>query len=248
MMFNKKEYMKEYNKEWRLKNPNKIREFSRKWYLKNKEKVKEYHLKNQEKIKEAQKRYRLKNKEKRKEYDKKWRLKNKEHSVAYMKAYRVRNREHRRKYNRKFYGNEYCKKYRLRRIEHFRKYDREWHRNKRRNDPSFRLLHNLRRRLNHILKGERKSASTMELVGCTLEELWTHLKSCPTWESWMTQENYGAGGWDIDHIIPCEKFDHTDPAQQRKCWHYSNLQPMEHIKNLKKGAKIIYVDFTSPKT
>ena len=78
----------------------------------------------------------------------------------------------------------------------------------------------------------------MKLIGCTLEQLWVHLESSPKWEPWMTRENYGrSGGWDIDHIKACVKFDPTDPTQQRECWHYPNLQPMEHIENLKKGGR-----------
>ena len=53
----------------------------------------------------------------------------------------------------------------------------------------------------------------------------------------MTRENYGKGGWDVDHIIAIAKWDQTCPVQFAKCWHKSNLQPMEHIANIKKGSK-----------
>ena len=42
----------------------------------------------------------------------------------------------------------------------------------------------------------------------------------------------------IDHIKPCVSFDLTDPEQQRKCFHFSNLQPLWAIDNLKKGARL----------
>ena len=78
----------------------------------------------------------------------------------------------------------------------------------------------------------------MELIGCTLEQLWVHLESSPKWEPWMTRENYGrSGGWDIDHIKACVNFDSTDPTHQRECMNWSNLQPMEHIENIKKGGR-----------
>ncbi len=85
----------------------------------------------------------------------------------------------------------------------------------------------------------------MELIGCTTEELWSYLES--KFEPWMTWENHGVGGWDIDHIRPCVSFDLTDPKQQRICCNWSNLQPMEHIENIKKRDKIILGDITSPK-
>jgi len=31
----------------------------------------------------------------------------------------------------------------------------------------------------------------------------------------------------------------TCPLQQHACFHYSNLQPLEHIKNIKKRDKIL---------
>jgi hypothetical protein len=43
--------------------------------------------------------------------------------------------------------------------------------------------------------------------------------------------------WHIDHIVPCESFDLTDPAQQGQCFHFSNLQPLWARENLRKGTK-----------
>ena len=49
----------------------------------------------------------------------------------------------------------------------------------------------------------------------------------------MTVENYGL--WHIDHIKPCALFDLTDPKQQEECFHYTNLQPLWAIDNIRKG-------------
>jgi hypothetical protein len=84
------------------------------------------------------------------------------------------------------------------------------------------------------IRGGFKTATTLELIGCTVEELKTHLKS--KFELWMNFENYGL--WVIDHILPCASFDLTDPEQQKKCFHYTNLQPLEAKENIRKGAKI----------
>ena len=65
----------------------------------------------------------------------------------------------------------------------------------------------MRTSLCNSLQGRRKSASTMKIIGCTVEELFEHFESCSTWEPWMTRENYGKGGWDVDHIIPIAKWD-----------------------------------------
>ena len=51
----------------------------------------------------------------------------------------------------------------------------------------------------------------------------------------MTRKNYGL--WHVDHIKPCFSFDLTDPEQQKICFHYTNLQPLWALENIKKGKK-----------
>jgi hypothetical protein len=53
----------------------------------------------------------------------------------------------------------------------------------------------------------------------------------------MTWQNYGFDTWHIDHVIPCASFDLTDPEQQQKCFHYTNLQPLTIEEHKKKSAK-----------
>ena len=205
-----------------------------------------------EQIKENRKIYYLKNKEKEKQYAKEWYLKNPE----YKKEYYLKNKEHQKEYylkNAERY-KEYRKKYRLKNPGYKKEYyyknrekvleaKRKYENNRLRRDPNFKLSLYLRNRVRGALKGLHKSDATMKLIGCTVEELWKHLES--KFESWMTRENYGL--WHVDHIKPCSKFDLIDSAQQRICFHYSNLQPLEAIENMKKGAKIISGDITSPK-
>ena len=72
--------------------------------------------------------------------------------------------------------------------------------------------------------GARKAARTMELIGCTIAEVRTHLES--KFLPGMTWENCGRNGWHIDHHKPCKRFDLTDPEQQRLCFHFTNLKPL----------------------
>jgi len=104
---------------------------------------------------------------------------------------------------------------------------------RRRNDPSFKILTILRGRIKDVLKGHSKSDSTINILGCTIEELWKHLES--KFKTGMTRENHGE--WHVDHIKPCASFDLTDPGQQVICFHYSNLQPLWAIDNMRKGKK-----------
>lgn len=110
-------------------------------------------------------------------------------------------------------------------------------RNKRRNDPEYRLLGILRGRVGAALRGvgAKRAARTSELVGCTIPELRSHLQAM--FQPGMTWENHARDGWHIDHIKPCALFDLTDPAQQRECFHYTNLQPLWAADNHAKKDK-----------
>lgn len=98
--------------------------------------------------------------------------------------------------------------------------------------PELRIKSALRQRIRRVLKGKSKSASTMTLIGCSIDELKIHLQK--QFKSNMSWSNYGL--WHIDHIKPCASFDLLVPREQEKCFHYSNLQPLWAIENLEKGA------------
>lgn len=102
-----------------------------------------------------------------------------------------------------------------------------------RSDPAFYALACCRRRISNLIKRSGMSTPfhTDELIGCTKEILMHHIES--QFKLGMSWENKGQ--WEIDHIRPCASFDLTDPAQQKRCFHYSNLQPLwakdNHIKH-----------------
>lgn len=102
---------------------------------------------------------------------------------------------------------------------------------KRRTDINLKLLSNLRSRLSSALKNNRKTSSTTELLGCNLKFLRDYLESKFTND--MSWDNYGS--WHIDHIVPCCKFDMSKEEEQKKCFHYSNLQPLWAQDNLRKN-------------
>jgi hypothetical protein len=87
--------------------------------------------------------------------------------------------------------------------------DRQRHRRK--TNPSYRLLMNLRRRTLLALNGKCKSANTMNLLGIpNIEFLWNYLEKL--FKPGMTRENHGK--WHLDHIKPCSSFDLTKPEEQ----------------------------------
>jgi hypothetical protein len=121
--------------------------------------------------------------------------------------------------------------------EKFNEQARRYRKIKQESDPIFRIGHSLRCRLRGALAGTSKSAATLELLGCSVEALKKHLEN--QFVKGMTWSNYGLHGWHIDHIIPCASFDLTKEEEQRKCFHYSNLQPLWAKDNYAKGDKIL---------
>jgi hypothetical protein len=101
--------------------------------------------------------------------------------------------------------------------------------------PQYAMAAKLRSRVIGALKNQKakKSAGTIALIGCEWPVLLAHLEAL--FQPGMTWENHGQ--WHIDHKQPCTSFDLTLPEQQRACFHYSNLQPLWAVDNLRKGNR-----------
>ena len=103
-------------------------------------------------------------------------------------------------------------------------------------DINYRIAEILRSRVRLALKGKLKVGRTMELLGCSVDELKKMLEA--KFVPGMTWGNYGQNGWHIDHIIPCASFDLKDGSEQKACFHFSNLQPLWAKDNRVKGCRI----------
>lgn len=105
-------------------------------------------------------------------------------------------------------------------------------------DSMYALKRNLRRRLSKALESKKwiKSNHFAQYIGCTLEELKSHLEIQFT--EGMTWNNYGIGEkcWTIDHIIPLS-LAKTEEEMYKLC-HYTNLKPMWYLDNIHKSDKI----------
>ena len=245
----KREKSKKTAIKWREKNKEKIKEVRKKYVEKNKEKILLWHrnnrLKNLEKFKEYRKKYYAENKVEQAEKNKIWYQNNKEYCSQRAKKYNYENREKIKKNG---------ERYRKEKGEFCRAMGRDWYqRNKERvikrtvayskkryqNNFSVRMMHVARARINAMLRRKAigKFTSTAKLVGCSREELVKYLER--QFEPGMTWDNYGIKGWHVDHILPCASFDFNCPVQQVACCHYSNLQPLWALDNIRKGAKIL---------
>lgn len=124
--------------------------------------------------------------------------------------------------------------YRKRKAAQIAQYKKDWE-FKMRNEPIFKIKRNMRRRLNHALKGNLKADKTFNLVGCTPQFLITYLEA--QFKEGMNWKNYGQ--WHVDHIKPCSSFNLLLPEEQKACFHYTNLQPLWGRDNLAKAKKIL---------
>ncbi len=112
-------------------------------------------------------------------------------------------------------------------------YNTNYKRKRRRKDIAFKILSNLRTRLNSALKKNFKSQKTIELLGCSAVFLKQYLEK--KFKKRMNWKNYGFYGWHIDHVIPCYRFDLRKKNEQCKCFHYSNLRPLWAEENLRRS-------------
>jgi len=105
--------------------------------------------------------------------------------------------------------------------------------------PQARIAHNLRTRINAMLGGRSKGGRLHLLVGCDMNFLKQHLENLFTDN--MDWGNYGMGmnKWCIDHIIPLDNFDLENEEEQKKAFHFSNLEPMWYCENASKSNRYI---------
>ncbi len=111
---------------------------------------------------------------------------------------------------------------------------REYSKSRRKTDIAFKLLTNLRRRHNLIIKGKM---STTKGLDCNSEFLKKYIESLFTEGMNWTNQWIGRGDstkfWSIDHKIPLSEFGKNEELD-KQIIHYTNLKPMWHKENLEK--------------
>jgi hypothetical protein len=116
-------------------------------------------------------------------------------------------------------------------------YDNAYKKMKCISDPSYRLLRSLRDRHSKAVKnsGNNKTFRTTDLLGCDSYYLKRYIEV--QFKGDMSWSNYGIL-WSIDHIYPLSKIDWSDIYEKHKYCHYSNLQPMLAMDNIRKGNRV----------
>jgi len=232
------------NKEYYLNNPDKYKHkqtLSKIRYLKKKKEIYEK-KKLYNKLTGNNKKYYIKNRKILLEKNKKYRLENKEIVIARERKRYVENRERINELSRKRYAEN---------KEKFREYTKVWNlkhkkrlsieRKEKRKNLNYKMKAVLRCRIKAAISRitiqnfKYKYSSSVKLLGASIPDVVKHLEK--QFKPGMTWENYGKDGWHIDHIRPCASFDLSKLEEQKKCFHYTNLQPLWATENISKGAK-----------
>jgi hypothetical protein len=144
----------------------------------------------------------------------------------YMLLYKERSRQRRKKAKywryskRKNYMKNYWRTYKRKRYKH---------------DINYKIICLSRSRIINALKKNQKSIRTVELVSCPIAYLKAYIEK--QFKTGMSWKNWSINGWHLDHKIPCSKFDLSKISEQKKCFHYSNLQPLWAKKRRQKTVR-----------
>lgn len=191
-----------------------MKEFNKKHYEKNKEKIKKqtnkYYYDNHEERKRQKNEYQ-KTSETYKNYQKKYFNENRDELI---KTNNERYHKNKKKYFVKWYEN---KKQKLK------------------TNIEFKLKEILSSRMRMAIMNHKgkKDTSSIELLGADIQTVRNHLEK--QFLEGMSWDNHSIIGWHIDHIKPCDSFDLTDVEEQKKCFHYTNLQPLWYKDNILKS-------------
>lgn len=131
----------------------------------------------------------------------------------------------------------------LRRKERYTKYRKEhkarYARNRKqryKTDLLFRLRCVLGSRLSEAVRKKFKKGKTIELLGCPIINFIQYIET--KFIDNMSWNNYGKGGWELDHIKPLCSFDLSSIDEQKKAMHFTNFQPLWVKDNQRKGGRI----------
>jgi hypothetical protein len=121
-------------------------------------------------------------------------------------------------------------------------YKRDYDNQRKRTDHVFKLVSYVRSRVATALrasriKGDRVTAKgALRYLGCAFDDFARHIESQFT--DGMSWENFGRGGWNIDHIYPLARADFTDPVELWAAFNWRNCRPLWERENFVKGDAV----------
>ena len=112
----------------------------------------------------------------------------------------------------------------------------EYFKNRIKTDVNFRVIHNTRRKIHHVLNGKTKSSSTRGILGIDIDTYrkWIDIQFTPD----MTWDNI-----EIDHVKAICMFDVSDDEQLKEAFSWKNTQPLLKHDHRQKGTKFTFLDY-----
>ena len=157
----------------------------------------------------------------------KQRLKNPGKSLLVNKQWREKNKEKHRENARNYYQNNKT---------HANEVKRKRRMERRHSDPFYSLAQATRSLVSRAFKNKnyKKTSQVSVIIGCDWDKLARHIESQFT--HGMNWSNRGE--WHIDHIMPLASAQNATDIVRLN--HYTNLQPLWALDNLRKGATILF--------
>lgn len=170
---------------------------------------------------------------------KEWRKKNKERSKEAWNRFHEKNlhkiKEWNNKYARKRYLRDKVKMLAKAKIwdKNNRQKRRNYSKKYKRERPELLLLNRIRGKVITAAFRIKDRYKYNELISCSSAQLRVHIES--QFKPGMSWRNHGL--WHIDHIRPFSLFDMNCEKEVKAANHYTNLQPLWAVENLRKGSK-----------
>ena len=164
--------------------------------------------------KDCEKQYTQQNKIQIKQRSQQWNKNNQEYCINKKKQYYQNHKESIKAQAKQYYETHKTQS---------KQWNKQYISNKRKNDPFFKLKSNIRSLISQYMRnyGYSKTSRTYELLGCSYEELMTHLGHKPE------------GDMELDHICPCAQARNQD--EFIKLQHYSNFRWLTSEENGPRG-------------
>jgi hypothetical protein len=87
------------------------------------------------------------------------------------------------------------------------------------------------------LRGSKVSErGALRFLGGTIYQLADHLQS--QFRDGMAWNNFGRGGWHVDHVFPIARADLSDHAQLRAVFNWRNCRPEWESDNYRKNSRV----------
>jgi hypothetical protein len=138
-------------------------------------------------------------------------------------------------YEKNFYSiSEYNKKYRIKNRGKINEHTKIY----RQNNPRYRLCCSMSSFIYRSIKNKKNGMSWEKILGYSRKDLIKYLES--KFKYGMSWNNYGRGGWHIDHIIPKSlwKFNSYNDREFKQCYSLANLQPLWEWENYLKRNRV----------